>query len=80
MVGHRKLGGHSGRLSLSIDSAIAVSGAKIPLRGEATAKGGSRGATTWESAAWFGPDAEIRKGTMLNAYVDGDQAVNLDSH
>jgi hypothetical protein len=76
-IGRSRLMGHSGGIALSIESAAAVNGAKIHLRGEASAKGGSRGATTWESAAWFGPDAYIHKGTMLNAYVDGNQTVSL---
>jgi hypothetical protein len=76
-IGRSHLMGHSGGIALSIESAAAVNGARIPLRGEARAKGGSRGATTWESAAWFGPVAYIHKGTMLNAYVEGNQSVSF---
>ena len=74
-IGRNHLMGHSGGIALSVESAIAVNGAKIPLRGEANVKGGSRGATSLGSAAWFGPVAYIHKGTMLNAYVDGNQSV-----
>jgi len=76
-IGRSRIMGHSGALGLSIEYALASSGAKILLRGEAKVKGGSRGATTLESAAWFGPVAFIHKGTMLNAYVDGNQSVSL---
>jgi hypothetical protein len=76
-IGRSRLMGRSGGVALSIESASAVNGARIPLRGEARAKGGGRGATTWESAAWFGPAAYIHKGTMLNAYVDGNQSVRV---
>lgn len=69
--------GHSGTLGLSVEYALAVNEAKIPVRGEAVVKGGSRGATTLESAAWLGPAAFIHKGTMLNAYVNGNQTVSL---
>ncbi|MFZ3340292.1 MAG: hypothetical protein WA213_05385 [Terriglobales bacterium] len=70
-----------------IDYAVAVNGAKIPLRGEATVKGGSNGAVTAAATAWHGPaallirgwEADIHKGTMLNAYVQGAQTVTFKS-
>jgi hypothetical protein len=86
-VGHSSFAGHSGKLGLSMDYATAPNGAKIPLRGEALVKGGSNGAVTAAATAWFGPsallmrgwNADIHKGTMLNAYVNGDQSVTLEN-
>jgi hypothetical protein len=85
-VGRRGFAGHSGRLGLSVDYAVAFNGAEVPLRGEATVMGGSNGASAAAATAPFGPaallmrgwDTDIRRGTMLNAYVDGEQAVSLN--
>jgi len=68
-----------------VDYALAVNGSKIPLRGSPALKGGSNGAVTAAAVASYGPaallmrgwDADIHKGTMLNAYVDGDQVVSV---
>jgi hypothetical protein len=76
-VGHSSFPGHSGKLGLSIDYAVAAHGAKIPLRGEATLKGASMGGVTAASLAWRGWNSDIHKGTMLNAYVNGEQIVTL---
>jgi PDZ domain len=86
-VGHSSFAGHSGKLDLLIDYAVAIDGSRIPLRGEATLKGGSNGAVTAAATAYYGPaallirgwEADIHRGTMLNAYVNGDQIVNLRS-
>jgi pyruvate/2-oxoglutarate dehydrogenase complex dihydrolipoamide acyltransferase (E2) component len=86
-VGHSSFAGHSGKLGLLIDYVVAVNGARISLRGVATVKGGSNGAVTAAATAYWGPpallirgwEADIRKGTMLNAYVNGDQTVALGS-
>jgi hypothetical protein len=67
--------GKSGRLVLQFDYVNAVSGAKILLRGGAGVSGGKGGALTWESALWYGPDASMPVGTVINAYVDKDQQV-----
>lgn len=84
-VGRSSFAGHSGKLGLLIDYVVAVNGAKISLRGIATVKGGSNGAVTAAATVYWGPpallmrgwEADIRKGTMLNAYVNGDQTVAL---
>jgi len=84
-VGRSSFAGHSGKLGLLIDYVVAINGAKIPLRGAAMIKGGSNGAVTAAATVYWGPpallirgwDADIRKGTMLNAYVNGDQIVAL---
>jgi hypothetical protein len=69
--------GKSGRLVLQFDYVEAVSGAKIPLRGGAGVSGGKGGALTWESALWYGPDASLPVGTVINAYVNQDQKLVL---
>ena len=65
--------GKSGSLVLQFDYVGAVSGEKIPLRGGAGVSGGKGGALTWESALWYGPDANLPVGTKINAYVNQDQ-------
>jgi len=69
--------GKSGKLVLQFDNVQSVSGVKIPLRGGASVNGGKGGALTWESAMWFGPDASLTVGTVINAYVDKDQQIPL---
>jgi hypothetical protein len=70
--------GKSGKLALEIDSANSTSGTKILLRGAAGVNGGKGGALTWESAMWYGPQASLPVGTMLNAYVDHDQKIPVN--
>ena len=65
--------GKSGRLVLQFDYVVALSGAKIPLRGGAGVSGGKGGALTGVSALWYGPDANMPVGTIINAYVNQDQ-------
>ncbi len=67
--------GKSGRLVLQFDYVDAISGAKIPLRGGAGVSGGKGGALTWESALWYGPNANLPVGTIINAYVNQDQRI-----
>jgi hypothetical protein len=67
--------GKSGRLVLLFDYVETVSGVRIPLRGGAGVSGGKGGALTWESALWYGPDASMPVGTVINAYVNQDQRV-----
>ena len=67
--------GKSGRLVLQFDYVATVSGAKLPLRGGAGVSGGKGGALTWESALWYGPNANLPVGTVLNAYVNQDQRI-----
>jgi len=69
--------GKSGRLVLQFDYVDTVSGAKIPLRGETGVSGGKGGALTWVSALWYGPDASIAVGTIMNAYVNQDQKIPI---
>jgi len=69
--------GKSGRLVLQFDYVATVSGAKLPLRGGAEVSGGKGGALTWESALWYGPNANLPVGTILNAYVSQDQRITV---
>ena len=67
--------GKSGNIGLRIDSVASVSGTSIRLSGGTGFVGGKGGALTATSAMWFGPDASMAVGTMMNAVVDGDQPV-----
>ncbi len=69
--------GKSGKLVLQFDYVESVAGLKIPLRGSAGVSGGKGGALTWESAMWYGPNANLAVGTMINAYVDKDQRISV---
>lgn len=69
--------GKSGRLVLQFDYVESVSGAKILLRGGAGVSGGKGGALTAISATWYGPDASMPVGTVINAFVSQDQRVSV---
>jgi len=69
--------GKSGRLVLQFDYVATVSGARLLLRGGAGVSGGKGGALTWESALWYGPNANLPVGTILNAYVNHDQRITV---
>ena len=69
--------GKSGRLVLQFDYVESVAGTKIPLRGGAGISGGKGGALTWESAMWYGPSASLPVGTVINAFVNQDQRIQL---
>jgi hypothetical protein len=71
--------GKSGNITLHIDAVSAADGTPIRLRGAPGVAGGKGGALTAVSATWFGPDARMAVGTMMNAFVDGDQAVPASS-
>jgi hypothetical protein len=69
--------GKSGSLVLQFDYVATVSGAKLLLRGGAGVSGGKGGALTWESALWYGPNANLPVGTILNAYVNQGQRITF---
>ena len=69
--------GKSGRLVLQFDHVESVAGVKIQLRGSAGVSGGKGGALTWESALWYGPNANLPVGTVINAYVNQDQRISI---
>jgi hypothetical protein len=71
--------GKSGKLVLQFDYVESVSGARIQLRGGAGVSGGKGGALTWESAMWYGPNANLPVGTALNAYVNQGQRIAVPS-
>lgn len=67
--------GRSGKLFVQFDYVESITGMKIPLRGGAGVSGGKGGALTWESAMWYGPNANLPVGTVINAYVNRDQRI-----
>lgn len=69
--------GKSGKLVLQFDYVESVAGTRIPLRGVSGVSGGKGGALTWESAMWYGPNANLPVGTVINAYVDKDQRIPI---
>lgn len=69
--------GKSGKLFVQFDYVESIAGIKIPLRGGAGVTGGKGGALTWESAMWYGPNANLPVGTVINAYVDRDQRIQV---
>lgn len=68
--------GKSGKLVLQFDYVQSILGTKVPLRGGAGVSGGKGGALTWESAMWYGPNADLPVGTVINAFVDRDQTIS----
>lgn len=77
--------GKSGKMRIHIDTVNAVDGTEIRLRGDPEVVGGKNGhfaaarISPDPVAALFihGWDAKIPVGTMLNAFIDGDQTVLL---
>ena len=69
--------GKSGRLVLQFDSVDSVTGARIQLRGGAGVSGGKGGALTGVSAMWYGPNASLPVGTVVNAYIGQDQRIPI---
>jgi hypothetical protein len=84
-VGHRGMAGHSGRLSFCVDHVAAPDGTKVPVVSAPNLSGGSNGKVAAAAAVTYGPEAllmrgwnaVIRKGTMLNAYVNGDHDIGM---
>ncbi len=82
-VGGSGFAGRAGKLSFSVDSLKGPDGTAIPLRGAPTVKGGSNTSVAAAATAAYGPaallmrgsHADIRKGTMLTVYVEGDRDV-----
>ena len=69
--------GKSGRLVLQFDYVNSVPGGKIVLRGGAGVSGGKGGALTTVSALWYGPNASLPVGTVVNAFVNQDQPIPI---
>ena len=86
IVGGRGLAGKAGSVNFTVEYVTAVDGSKVRVRGAPTIKGGGNTSVAAASAVAFGPaallvmrgaHAEIRKGTMLSVYVDGERQVTL---
>jgi hypothetical protein len=69
--------GKSGRLVLQFDYVTTVAGEKLLLRGGVGVSGGKGGALTGVSALWYGPNANLPVGTVLNAYLNQDQRITV---
>lgn len=67
--------GKSGKLVLQFDYVDSISGTRILLRGDAEVSGVKGGALTGVSAMWYGPNANLPVGTMINTYVSQDQRI-----
>lgn len=84
-VGHRSVAGHSGRLAFSVDYVTAPDGTKVAVASTPSVSGGSNGNVTAAAAAAYGPgallmrgwNADIRMGTMLNGYVNGNYEIGM---
>lgn len=86
IVGGRGLAGKAGSVNFTVEYVTAVDGSKVRVRGAPTIRGGGNTSVAAASAVAFGPaallvmrgaHAEIRKGTMLSVYVDGERQVTL---
>jgi hypothetical protein len=84
-VGRRGMAGHSGRLSFSVDYVVTPDGTKVPVVSSPSLSGGSNGKVVAAATATYGPaallmrgwNADLRKGTMLNAYVNGNHEIAI---
>jgi hypothetical protein len=86
IVGGRGMAGKAGSVNFTVEYVKAVDGSNVRVRGAPTIKGGGNTSVAAASAVAYGPaallvmrgaHAEIRKGTMLSVYVDGDRQVTL---
>lgn len=86
IVGGRGLAGKAGSVNFTVEYVKAVDGSNVHVRGAPTIKGGGNTRVAAAAAVAYGPaallvmrgaHAEIRKGTMLSVYVDGERQVTL---
>ncbi|MFB3922510.1 MAG: PEGA domain-containing protein [Terriglobia bacterium] len=84
IVGGRGMAGRAGSVNFTVEYVKAADGSNVRVRGAPTIKGGGNTSVAAASAVAFGPGAllfmrgahaEIRKGTMLSVYSDGDRQV-----
>ena len=84
IVGGRGLAGKAGSVNFTVEYVKAVDGSNVRVRGAPTIKGGGNTRVAAAAAVAYGPaallvmrgaHADIRKGTMLSVYVDGDRQV-----
>jgi len=81
----RKRLGRAGKLNFSVDYVRAPDGTNIRLRASSTRKGEDKSGTVIVVSVLVSPvalvmrgkDVEIPKGTIVNAYVDGDRQIGL---
>lgn len=74
--------GHSGKLAFSVDYVKAVDGTNVRLRASSTHGGqDSKGALMLGLSGAFihGKDVNIPKGTAIDAYVDGDREITVET-
>jgi len=74
--------GHSGSLAYSLDYAKAVDGSNVRLRASSSQGGEQSKAALMlglSGAFKHGKSIDVAKGASLNAYVDGDHTVTLQS-
>ena len=90
-VGHiveaqsRRRMGRSGRLNFSLDHVKSMDGTNVRLRASSARQGDDKSGTVIIGTVLLSPlflimrgkDVEIPKGTVVNAYVDGDREINL---
>lgn len=72
--------GHSGSLAYSLDYAKAVDGSNVRLRASSSQGGEQSKAALMlglSGAFKHGKDIDVKKGTSLSAYVDGDHTVTI---
>lgn len=86
IVGGRGLAGKAGSVNFTVEYVKAVDGSNVRVRGAPTIKGGGNTRVAAAAAVAYGPaallvmrgaHADIRKGTMLSVYVDGERQVAL---
>lgn len=86
IVGGRGMAGKAGSVNFTVEYVKAVDGSNVRVRGAPTIKGGGNTRVAAAAAVAYGPGAllfmkgahaEIRKGTMLSVYVDGERQVTL---
>ena len=84
-VRHSGFAGRSGSVQFGVDSMKAPDGTTVLLRGSPKLGGGSVGKVVAGATLAYGPgallmrgsQAEIPKGLMLNAYVDGERKITV---
>jgi hypothetical protein len=80
------MAGKAGSVNFTVEYVKAVDGSNVRVRGAPTIKGGGNTRVAAAAAVAYGPaallvmrgaHAEIRKGTMLSVYVDGERQVTV---
>ena len=86
IVGGRGMAGKAGSVNFTVEYVKAVDGTNVRVRGAPTIKGGGNTRVAAAAAVAYGPaallvmrgaHADIRKGTMMSVYVDGERQVAI---